>query len=391
MDQSEVFPVRSRQIHSARLPPNFSYVPPTPNNFAPAGSIYDGYEAFKAANTPSLYRFSTTFQNRKRPDFPGSIESHEDALRKLEADVRPLSSHPLHVHGLEYDGLEYDDLVKSGLVGANTEVRAAAASRTGHDLFKPGSGSFVERPVNPYLRSWVEDAEAEELHPYYWNTHHYGPHQHWRMNSPYYYDPYWYGHVPDLAAEPPAAAVPQVHEALRLSEERALFGDSMPWWNWHVVTDRPMDMPTKAEFITSDHGALFKGSLRNNLPSANMDSWASVRSADTWLDLSALSGIQMAVRGDGKTYRAILRTKDTYGTIEYTAVIPAKPSAHKWRTVQLSWNDFRPCYKAGMISGVDVDQVPPLDPRNIKNFGFGVGDRQWGPFHLEIKFIKAVE
>merc|ERR1712010_226287 len=118
-----------------------------------------------------------------------------------------------------------------------------------------------------------------------------------------------------------------------------------------------------------------------------MDSWASVRSSDTWIDLSALGGILMAVRGDGKTYRMIVRTKDTRGTVEYTAVIPAKPSAHMWRTVCLKWSDFRPCYKAGMISGVEVEQLPPLDPCNIKNFGFGVGDRQWGQFHLEIQYI----
>lgn len=88
-----------------------------------------------------------------------------------------------------------------------------------------------------------------------------------------------------------------------------------------------------------------------------MDSWASVRSADSWLDLSALGGIEMAVRGDGKTYRCLIRTKDTRGTIEYTAVIPAKPSAHQWRTVRLAWSDFRPSYKAGMITGVEVLQL----------------------------------
>ena len=50
----------------------------------------------------------------------------------------------------------------------------------------------------------------------------------------------------------------------------------------------------------------------------------------------------------------IVRTRDTRGTIEYTAVIPAKASAHQWRTVQLSWDEFRPSYKAGMIAGIEV-------------------------------------
>jgi hypothetical protein len=61
-------------------------VPPTPNNFAPRGTIYDGYEAFKAQNTPALYRFSTTFQNQAAPEYPHSVEAHEDAIRKLQSD-----------------------------------------------------------------------------------------------------------------------------------------------------------------------------------------------------------------------------------------------------------------------------------------------------------------
>ena len=40
-------------------------------------------QAFKAQNTPALYRLSTTFQNRAG-DFPNSVEAHESTLRQLE-------------------------------------------------------------------------------------------------------------------------------------------------------------------------------------------------------------------------------------------------------------------------------------------------------------------
>merc|ERR1712166_1108111 len=76
------FPARDRLNHSAALPPQYCYVPPTPNNFAPKGTIYDGYEAFKAQNTPALYRFSTTFQDRAAPEYPHSVEAHEDAISR---------------------------------------------------------------------------------------------------------------------------------------------------------------------------------------------------------------------------------------------------------------------------------------------------------------------
>eukprot|EP00658_Telonema_sp_P-2_P059096 TRINITY_DN477_c0_g1_i1.p1 TRINITY_DN477_c0_g1~~TRINITY_DN477_c0_g1_i1.p1 ORF type:complete len:378 (-),score=79.92 TRINITY_DN477_c0_g1_i1:275-1408(-) len=372
------FQERPRQVHPAALPPKYSYVPPTPNNFAPEGSIYDGYEAFKASTTPALYRYSTTFQTKSQ-HFPASVEAHEETLRGLESSYLELSRRgelPVHASRLEAEEV----LAASRHPGWSAhEALAVASRRAGHDLFKPGTASFVERPVNPYFREYVEAPD-----------HWWAPWHRYATAHEYYANPYWWNFVPDVPAERSTEDIPQVHHALVMTEERALFGQGMPWWNWHVVTDQPTGMPTRADFVGTEECAVFKGSLRNNLKFGNMDGWASVRSSDTWLDLSALGGLEMAIRGDGKTYRFIVRTKDTNGTIEYTAVLPAQPSAHRWRTVRVAWSDFRPSYKAGMIAGTMVEQVPPLNPKSIKNFGFGVGDRQWGQFHLEVKYLKAV-
>jgi len=383
-----------RRTHSAGLPPQCCYVPPTPNNFAPQGTIYDGYEAFKAQNTPALYRFSTTFQNRAAADVPHSVEAHEEAIRKLQTDYNAVSGLPLRETSM---GLSDFAALDASMPPPGTprnamppmwqgrEALEVAAMRSGYDLHQPGAASYVERPVNPYFKrsmqsAWTNGPEAW-AHPA-------------EIEEEYYANPHWWSFVPNVSAEQPDL-LPQVHHALVVDDERPLFGEGMPWWNWQVSTDQPLGMTSKAEFYVEEEDkglggrALFKGSLRDNLKRANMDGWASVRSADTWLDLSSLSGIQLAVRGDGKTYRFIVRTRDTRGTIEYTAVIPAKPSAHKWRTVTLTWDQFRPSYKAGMIAGVELDNVPALNPCNIKNFGLGVGDRQWGQFHLEVGYIKA--
>jgi len=395
------FPARDRLNHSAALPPQYCYVPPTPNNFAPKGTIYDGYEAFKAQNTPALYRFSTTFQDRAAPEYPHSVEAHEDAIRKLQNDFSAVTGKSLRETSLRL--ADFTPL-NASMPPAGTprnamppmwqgrEALELAAQRAGHDLIQPGATSFVERPVNPYFKRCIDDSWAngpgpESMeHPYYDHR--------MAMEHAYHAHPHSWGFVPNVPG-PSADSKPQVHHALVVQDERALFGEGMPWWNWQVNTDQPLGMPTKAKFhvIEDESGlggmALFKGTLRDNLKMANMDGWASVRSADTWLDLSALSGVEMAVRGDGKTYRFIVRTRDTRGTIEYTAVIPAKASAHQWRTVQLSWDEFRPSYKAGMIAGIELDNVPPLNPCNIKSFGLAVGDRQWGQFHLECAYIKA--
>ena len=54
------FPARDRLNHSVALPPQYCYVPPTPNNFAPKGTIYDGYEVMCHAALLKLQQFLLT-------------------------------------------------------------------------------------------------------------------------------------------------------------------------------------------------------------------------------------------------------------------------------------------------------------------------------------------
>jgi hypothetical protein len=172
--------------------------------------------------------------------------------------------------------------------------------------------------------------------------------------------------------------------------DRLLFGSGMPWWKWTVHDDNTVDMPSKAVFREHEEGyGIFKGKLRDHLSYGNMDGWASVQSAETLLDLSSAQGLELGVRGDGKTYRFTLTANNTRSLIEYIATIPAKASAHKWRTVRIPWASFTPCFKGGKIAGVTVDQVPVVDPAQITSLGFGVGDRQWGAFLLECAYIKT--
>lgn len=183
----------------------------------------------------------------------------------------------------------------------------------------------------------------------------------------------------------------EAQETAEFCENRILFGAGMPWWKWKIICDKPMDMPTKASFREHECGhATFRGKLRDNLPYANMDGWAMAKSAETLLDLSANDGLSIPVRGDGKKYHCILTSANTeHGSIEYVAEISAKPSANKWRVLELKWSNFVPCFRGGKYAGLQVHQVPPVDPSAITSIGFGVGDRQWGTFVLEIEHIKA--
>ena len=107
--------------------------------------------------------------------------------------------------------------------------------------------------------------------------------------------------------------------------------------------------------------------------------------AETMLDLSTLGGLEIAVRGDGKTYTMVLSCgHGGYSSIEYVATIPPRATAHKWRTVRLPWGAFTPQHKTGKSV-----EAPPFDGV-INSMGFAIGDRQWGPFLLEVAYIKAL-
>ncbi len=91
-----------------------------------------------------------------------------------------------------------------------------------------------------------------------------------------------------------------------------------------------------------------------------------------------------AVRtGDGKRYRANLRTDTTCDSVRYQAGFTTV--AGTWQDVRLDFAQFEPRSR-----GCPVPAVPALDPARIITFGLLIADRQAGPFRLEIDTITSV-
>jgi monofunctional biosynthetic peptidoglycan transglycosylase len=166
-------------------------------------------------------------------------------------------------------------------------------------------------------------------------------------------------------------------------QERLLCDFSKPaeYERWRSVNDRVMGGLSSGSIRSDPAGyAVFSGSVSFE----NNGGFASVRSLAVDLDLRGYRGISLQVRGDGKSYRLTLKLSPESDGVMYMARFTAEGA--KWRTVQLPFDGFVPTFR-----GRALNDVPPVDPREIKSIGFMIADRQEGPFKLDIRAIEAYE
>jgi len=150
---------------------------------------------------------------------------------------------------------------------------------------------------------------------------------------------------------------------------------------WHVVNDGVMGGVSQSEIRRTDHGTgVFSGvlSLENN------GGFASVRAAVGPRDLSACKGLEVRVRGDGRTYQLRLRTDDRFDGVAYRAHFETR--AGEWITVRIPFGQFLPAFR-----GRTLVDAPPLDRSRIHQVAFMLADKKPGPFALEIDFLRAWE
>jgi monofunctional biosynthetic peptidoglycan transglycosylase len=110
--------------------------------------------------------------------------------------------------------------------------------------------------------------------------------------------------------------------------------------------------------------------------------FASVRSAPGLFDLSAHAGILLVVRGDGKVYKLAVRTDPWFDAVAHQIHFTTRPGT--WDEVRLPFDDFRATWRGRPVPGAS-----PLEASRISSFGLLLGDRQAGPFRLEIASIRA--
>lgn len=143
---------------------------------------------------------------------------------------------------------------------------------------------------------------------------------------------------------------------------------------WRSINDGVMGGVSSGAMTAGADGLVFEGelSLENN------GGFASVRRRLD-ADLTAATGLQLTVRGDGRTYQVRFRQDERFDGIAWRAEFSA---SDQWQTVTLDFADFEPVFR-----GRRVIDAGPVSPPEIRQVGFMVADKTPGPFRLEIGAI----
>jgi monofunctional biosynthetic peptidoglycan transglycosylase len=110
--------------------------------------------------------------------------------------------------------------------------------------------------------------------------------------------------------------------------------------------------------------------------------FASARAALENTDLSANDGVLLRVRGDGQRYRLILRNDRRFSGVNHMHDFTAPEG--DWTEVFCSFDAFRPSRM-----GYTPRDAAPLDPARIRQMGLMIAERQEGPFHLELAWVRG--
>lgn len=148
---------------------------------------------------------------------------------------------------------------------------------------------------------------------------------------------------------------------------------------WYVVNDGVMGGVSRGDMQRTAHGTgIFAGSLSLE----NNGGFASVRVALEHHDLSSYAGLEIRVRGDGRTYQLRLRTDDDFDGIAYRAEFETVDG--EWKTTRIPFIRFLPTFR-----GRTLKDHPPLDRSQVHQLAFMLADKKSGPFSLEIDFVRT--
>ena len=141
-----------------------------------------------------------------------------------------------------------------------------------------------------------------------------------------------------------------------------------------VVNDGVMGGVSQSRFRHDAEGVVFEGevSLRNN------GGFASLRGPVAWAD--GTSTLELAVHGDGKRYRLLLRMDSAPGAASYQCEFDALgPQTHRFTAA-----DFQATFRGRIVSAA------PLVFARVVEFGVLIADKQEGPFVLQLRHIRAL-
>ena len=157
------------------------------------------------------------------------------------------------------------------------------------------------------------------------------------------------------------------------------FSKSKDFELWQVINDGVMGGISRSDFKRGEDVAVFSGEV--SLENYGGFCSASSRPVKNY-DLSGFKGVAIRVKGDGKDYKATLKTDASFSGFSYQYVFSTQSGT--WITVKAPFSKFLPFFR-----GVRQNGEGGIDSGKIRSMGFIIADKQEGPFRLEIASIEA--
>lgn len=151
--------------------------------------------------------------------------------------------------------------------------------------------------------------------------------------------------------------------------------------DWRIVNDGVMGGLSKSRVGLKKDGKMrFIGFVSLE----NYGGFASTRTAPKDHALEGYKGLEVRVKGDGKTYKFRIRTNNNFDGAAYT--INFTPKEGEWQTFSIPFEDMEATFRGRLL----VD-YPAINPSNIRQLGILIADKQEGNFKLEVDWIKALK
>ncbi len=165
----------------------------------------------------------------------------------------------------------------------------------------------------------------------------------------------------------------------RLTELHLKFDGNSDEPVWTAENDDVMGGVSKGRAVIRDGVLVFNGSLSLE----NNGGFAQVQIENLGLDLSGKDGIQLRVKGDGRTYELRLATNARHkgSRIAYSVEVPTKED--EWSEVKVLFADLKPSHHGNALDG------PPADLSQVEEMSLLIGDKREGPFELQVDWLRA--
>ena len=173
---------------------------------------------------------------------------------------------------------------------------------------------------------------------------------------------------------PPSRAAEDTHTPMLLTD----FTPGSADLGWYVLNDNVMGGRSEGAFAREDGRLVFTGNTNTR-----GGGFSSIRTQAMQLDLSAKTGIQVRVRGDGRRYTWRLTTNASWRGREVSYWADFETEKDAWVTAEIPFSRFVPKFRGYELDG------PVLDPTQITGMGLMIYDGQDGPFELHLASVHA--